>query len=102
ATVLVDDVLRGTSLGGRRTELLGRSVLLVTRDELAAALALIELDGVVRRMVVCTPHLPHEYLPELIAAAKVDAIVSDYDVNADGPLGVPLQVACGCALTPAG
>ena len=43
ASVPLSDLLRGTSLGGRLPELSGRSVVLLTRDQLTAALALIEL-----------------------------------------------------------
>ena len=43
------DLLSGTSLDGRVAELAGRSVLIATRDQFAAALALIELDGIARR-----------------------------------------------------
>ena len=73
------DVLDGTSLGGRVAELAGRSVLVATRDQFAAALALIELDGVARRLIICTPDLPAEHLPAVVAKAGVDAIVSDHD-----------------------
>src|SRR6185295_4065597 len=74
-------VLTGTSLGGRATELAGRSVLIATRDQYAAALALIELDGIARRLVVCTPDLSPEHLAAVVARADVDAIISDRDVH---------------------
>ena len=48
----------GTGLGGQLAALTGRSVLLAMHDQLAAALALIELDGVARRMTLCPPDLP--------------------------------------------
>src|SRR6059036_146211 len=88
ATVRVGDLVSGTSLGGRLGELAGRSVLVATRDQLAAALALIELDGVARRLIVCTPDLSPEHLPSVIAKAGVDAIVSDHDLHDQGDLGV--------------
>src|SRR5919198_6671598 len=47
----------GSSLGGRREELRGRSVLVATGDQLTAALALLELDGVARRLVLAPPDL---------------------------------------------
>src|SRR4051812_16857576 len=90
----------GTSLGGRRAELAGRSVLVATRDPLAAALALIELDGFVRRLIVCTPDLSSEHLRALVSNGGVDAIVSDYDRRDDG-MCVPLQVLCESRVTPA-
>ena len=95
ATVSMGDLVRGTSLGGRLPELSGRSVLLTTRDQLAAALALIELDGVASRLIICPPDLPLEHLPSLMARGAVDAIVSD-----QGP-GGPLQVICNLDILPA-
>jgi acyl-coenzyme A synthetase/AMP-(fatty) acid ligase len=71
----------GTGLGGRVAELARRSVLIATRDPFAAALALIELDGIARRLIICTPDLPSEHLPAVVAKAGVDAIVSDEDVR---------------------
>src|SRR5436309_10382509 len=75
ARVALGELRRGTSLGGLTPQLAGRSVFVATRDQLAAALALIELDGVARRLIVCTPDLPAEHLPGVIARADVDAIV---------------------------
>ena len=77
ATVALGDLVRGSALGGRGEELRGRSVLVATTDQLTAALALIELDGIARRLVLCPPDLPPEHLPFVIDSAAVDAIVSD-------------------------
>jgi acyl-coenzyme A synthetase/AMP-(fatty) acid ligase len=66
----------GTSLGGRLDELAGRSVLIATRDQIAAALAFIALDGLARRLVVCTPDLAAEHLSGVVASAGVDAILA--------------------------
>src|SRR6266849_4699403 len=74
ASVALSDLLWGTSLGGRLAELSGRSVLVATRDQLGAALTLIELDGVARRLIVCPPDISPEHLPAIIATAGVDAI----------------------------
>jgi acyl-coenzyme A synthetase/AMP-(fatty) acid ligase len=102
ASVCLGDLIHipGTSLGGRVAELAGRSVLIATRDQCAAALALIELDGIARRLIVCTPDLPTAHLPEVVAQAGVDAIVSDHDRGDDGA-GVPLRVLCNGTVTPA-
>jgi acyl-coenzyme A synthetase/AMP-(fatty) acid ligase len=100
ASVSLTDLLDGTSLGGRLTELSGRSVLLRVRDQLPAALAMIELDGVARRMVICPPDLPPEHLPIAIDKADVDAIVSDGDPLSIGHMGVPIHVVVTPAITP--
>jgi len=108
-SVCLGHLLRATSLGrpvdvdGRsrlvaaRVQLAGRSVLIATRDQLATALALIELDGVARRLIVCTPDLPSEHLPAIVSQSDAEAIVSD---GTNG-LGLPLQVVCDGAVTPA-
>src|SRR2546427_27810 len=98
--VCLGSLVTGTSLGGRAAELAGRSVLIATREQFAAALALIELDGMARRMIVCTPDVPAAHLPAVVAQADVDAIVSDHDRDADG-LNVPLRVRCHDTITPA-
>src|SRR5436190_11882814 len=94
ASVALGELRRGTSLGGLTPQLAGRSVLVATRDQLAAALALIELDAVARRLIVCTPDLPAEHLPGVIARADVDAIVHDGDLPREAS-GVHLHVRCG-------
>src|SRR5438445_7458927 len=73
SSVCLGHLVTGTSLGGRAAELAGRSVLIATRDQCAAALALIELDGMARRLIVCTPDVPPAHLPGVVAQAHVDA-----------------------------
>jgi acyl-coenzyme A synthetase/AMP-(fatty) acid ligase len=97
ATARLDRLPNGTALFGRAAELAGRSVLIATRDPFAAALALIELDGMARRLIVCTPDLPSEHLPAIVAQAGADAIVCDHDRADDG---VDLRVRCDGRITP--
>jgi acyl-CoA synthetase (AMP-forming)/AMP-acid ligase II len=100
ASVPLGQRLSGTGLRGPVAEFARRSVLIATRDQFAAALALIELDGIARRLIICTPDLPSEHLPAVVAKAGVDAIVSDHD-GGDDALGVPLRVVCDGTLMPA-
>jgi acyl-CoA synthetase (AMP-forming)/AMP-acid ligase II len=69
------ELAAGSTFGTALESLRGRSVLIATREQLPAALALVELDGVARRMVVCTPDLTPEQLAGVAAAAQADAIV---------------------------
>ena len=69
------DILGGTSLG--EGECHGRSVLLATAEQLSAALALIELDGVARRIVICPPDITADQIDAVITDANVDTIVTD-------------------------
>jgi len=93
--ISLGNLLRGTILGGRRSELSGRSVLIVTHDQLATAWSLIELDGVARRVVICPPEMAANYLPALVARAGVDAIVSDTACLEQNCLRNCLHVICG-------
>jgi acyl-coenzyme A synthetase/AMP-(fatty) acid ligase len=76
-------------------------VLVLARDQSAAAVALIELDGIARRLVVRPPAVSHVHLPTIAAAADVDAVVLDDDSLAQGPWAPALRVRCGLAITPA-
>jgi acyl-coenzyme A synthetase/AMP-(fatty) acid ligase len=98
--IRLNELVSGSSLGGRLDELRGRSVLLAVKDQLAAALALIELDGIVRRLVLCPPDPPVDHISSVIATAAVDVVVSDTDTAADPTLGVGCFVVCGPVIAP--
>jgi acyl-coenzyme A synthetase/AMP-(fatty) acid ligase len=91
-TVSLADVQAGTSASSWLSNLSGRSVLVAIRDQVAAALALIELDGVARRIILCPADLAYEHFPSVIASAEVDAIVSDNDELKRRDVGVELHV----------
>jgi non-ribosomal peptide synthetase component F len=75
--VSLTDILSKTCLGGRVGELSGRSVLVSMSRQLKAALAMIELDGIVRRMLLCPPDLNPDHVQALIEDAAIEAIVTD-------------------------
>ncbi len=89
-----------TSLDLDPAELAGRSVIIATRDQLTAALALIELDGIARRLVVVPLDVAREHLAGIVADAAVDAVVSDEPHQED--LGAARRVTCTPMLRPAG
>ena len=66
----------GSSIEGLE-RLRGRTVMLATRNQLASGLGLIELDGLARRVVLCTPDLSAEQFAALSVTAGADAIVLD-------------------------
>ena len=101
ASVRLGELVGSTSLGGRLEELRGCSVLVTTRDQLSAALALIELDAVARRLVLCPPDLPAEHLPFVAATAAVDALVSDQTAPRGGAPGIGTVVTCTPKIAPA-
>lgn len=77
ASCAMGDLVRGSALNGDDDQLLGKSWLIATTSQIAAALALIELDGIARRIVLFPPDAPLDQLPYVIASAEVDSIVSD-------------------------
>jgi acyl-coenzyme A synthetase/AMP-(fatty) acid ligase len=77
-TVPLAAALSETRLGGARETLAGRNVLVRTKSQLAAALLLIELDGVARRLVIAPPDLDAAHLPAVILDAEIDVVVGDH------------------------
>ncbi|MEY9472423.1 hypothetical protein ABH992_004822 [Bradyrhizobium yuanmingense] len=89
--VSLTGILSHTVLGGRLHELSGRAVLLKLSDQLRSGLAMIELDGIARRMLLCPPDLNPAHLDALIADAGIDAVVTD-EPELWAASGVPLVV----------
>ena len=75
--VSLTDMIRHSCLTDRSCELSGRSVLLATSGQLLSALAMIEIDGVARRMLLCPPDLEWDRLQVLLEQAEIDTIVTD-------------------------
>jgi acyl-coenzyme A synthetase/AMP-(fatty) acid ligase len=95
AVVRLGALAEASSLGGRLEELRGRSVLIATRDQLTAALALIELDGVARRIVLCPPDLAPSHFPGVIKTADVSAWVRDAAIPAENGAELELCITSG-------
>jgi acyl-CoA synthetase (AMP-forming)/AMP-acid ligase II len=97
--IVLRQLVTGTSLDCAREELEGCSILIATADQLPAALALIELDGSARRLVLCPPGIADEYISRIIEAAGIGVVVSDGAVTRDMvPKGVRLVRASGFLL----
>jgi len=82
-------------LGGRGGELAGRSVLLATSGQLLAGLAMIEIDGVARRLLLCPPDLRDDHLASIVGDAGIDAVVTDQPerfANLDSDLMFPVAL----------
>jgi acyl-coenzyme A synthetase/AMP-(fatty) acid ligase len=65
----------GRAIDGNFT---GARVLLRTRDQLFAALGLIELDGVAARIVIAPPDLKQEHLEFVIARAGIEVVIGEH------------------------
>ena len=86
-TVIDDGVLRAdlaafargeSCLGGAATRLAGRSVLVATAGQIAAACVLVELDGAARRLVIAPPDLASQDLAAFLEDGEVDAVATDW------------------------
>ena len=80
ASAPLEDLSRGSNLDSNPENLVDRSILITTRDQLAAGLAIVALDGLARRMIICTPEIGPELFPALVQKGEVDTIVSDYSL----------------------
>jgi len=94
AHAFVGDLIAGSTLEGRVEELRGRSVLLLTSDQLTAALALIQIDGIAQRLVLCPPDFNVAHIPHVMATAAVDAVVSDRLLRDTGAQSAPVFIKC--------
>lgn len=70
--------------------------MLAVREQFDAALALMALDGVAARIVVCAPDLPDDHRAAIAAKAAVDCIVDDawiaaHSIVVDEERGEPLE-----------
>jgi acyl-coenzyme A synthetase/AMP-(fatty) acid ligase len=75
--VSLTDVAGETCLQGRLGELSGRSVLLAVAGQLLSALAMLEIDGIARRMLLCPPDLNADHIQALVEDAEIDAVITD-------------------------
>jgi acyl-coenzyme A synthetase/AMP-(fatty) acid ligase len=83
------DLLLPGWVAAPREAVAGRNVLLLTRQPLNAALALVALDGLAASIVIGPPDLAREQLPDVVATAGIDAVVHDLASPDDLPAGVP-------------
>ncbi len=89
-SVALAELETGSCLDIERESFRGRSVLLALREQMSTALALIELDGIARRLVLCTPELSAERLAEVAASAQTDVTLADGELELPGEYG-PIQ-----------
>ena len=90
---------RATSLGDRLADLAGRAVLVATTSQLTTALALIELDGIARRLVILPPDIEDEQLTSVIGTVGIDAVIVD-DERPNATLTLPICATCSTSVVP--
>jgi acyl-coenzyme A synthetase/AMP-(fatty) acid ligase len=93
-------LLGGSAIASGVEILRGRSVLIASADPFLVALAMIEVDGLARRMILYPPDLALEHLPYVMRYADVEAVVSDGSVLSGASIGAAQQAICTPALVP--
>src|SRR5580698_2585955 len=96
----LSDLVGGSALYGHCDELRGRSVVIATTSQLATTLALIDLDGVARRVILYPPDLSLEHLTYVIDSTGADAIVSDGRATDLSDSRIEHFVPCNGKITP--
>jgi acyl-coenzyme A synthetase/AMP-(fatty) acid ligase len=94
------DLRQGSAIASGVEKLRGRSVLIASADPFLVALALIECDGLARRMTLYPPDLALEHLPYVMRYAEVDAVVSDCSFLSGASIGLAHHAICTPALVP--
>ena len=87
----------GNPLSVQFAALDGAHVLLRTKEQSTAALALIALDGIAARIVIAPPDLKEAHLRDVIRIAQIDTLVSD-----DGAIAGLRAVEVSSDLRPSG
>jgi len=85
-----EDLAKGNIFHYRADAYRGRSVVLATTDPFAAIAAMIQLDGVARRIVLYPPDLAFEHLAFVAQTAAADFIVADQPV----PEAIRSRIEC--------
>lgn len=94
-SVAIDELAYHTSLDIDLEALRGRSVLISTGRQLPTALAVTELDGIARRILLCTPDVSEPDLMSAVADAEVDTLVWDgVGLGRNVVEAVPVVVRC--------
>ena len=87
------------SAAGSRTWQAGRFSWRRT-SQLTTALALVELDGVARRIVILPPDAEADHFAAIIAVAEADAVVIDNGSSQGAAFDLPLRIACASSILP--
>jgi acyl-coenzyme A synthetase/AMP-(fatty) acid ligase len=85
-----EDLATGNIFHYRADDYRGRSVVLATVDPFAAIAAMIQLDGVARRIVLYPPDLSFEHIAFVAETAAADFIVTDQAV----PEAIRSRIEC--------
>jgi acyl-coenzyme A synthetase/AMP-(fatty) acid ligase len=94
------DLVEGSILESPIDGLRGKSILLATIDQFCAAAALIELDGIARRIVLFPPDVSREHLAYVAKTAEADILVTDQSDIASVQHGIGRVIFCNQNIAP--
>jgi len=94
------ELVQGSLLHGAIEDLRGKSVVLATVDQFCAAAALVQIDGIVRRVVLYPPDLPLEHLAYVARTAEADIVITDQPAIDAETYSVSRVLQCGPAFIP--
>jgi acyl-coenzyme A synthetase/AMP-(fatty) acid ligase len=94
----IRDCADKTNLDQPVSVLRDRNVLLASVDQLSTVLALAQLDGVAKRIVICTPDLSTNHLRYAFDDAALDTVVTDGKRIPDGVFADEATVICSIDL----
>ena len=92
------DFAAGSAFGAARRRFAGRSVVLAVGDMAKATAALIDLDGLARRILLCPPGFEAEKIASAAALVEVDGLA--YDDEIAPPLRLDLALPVRLPLAP--
>ena len=90
----LETLVRNTDQGDLATSLRNQSVLVSTTEQMTAVVALLALDGLARRILLCPPDLAATHLPHVIATGEVQAVLSDQPPGPDDPRATVRFINC--------
>jgi acyl-CoA synthetase (AMP-forming)/AMP-acid ligase II len=94
-SVALGELSGRSSLDCHTGTLSGASVLIATADQLTAALAVIELDGTARRLVLSPADATAGYIDHLLETGAIDTVISDGIVDRSTLPDTVRLVTCG-------
>src|SRR6516165_2853988 len=67
----------------------GRNVMVRTSGQLAAVLAMLALDGIAHRLLLCPPDVPDAQIPGLMKDGAAEIMLTDADICLDPRVPTP-------------
>jgi len=89
------ELVYGTLLDCPTDQFRGKCVLLATTDQFRASAALIQLDGMARRVVLFPPDVSLDHLAYVAKTAEADVLITDNAGTASARHGIGRVVMCG-------